>query len=90
MIYVFVIDFFQVVTWLGGAPDPDPGYEFAASTSKNNGFAFGLRRVYKRAQDLIRQPDYTGFLADSEVLAGDDQRAIAFATHDSPFANSFP
>jgi hypothetical protein len=30
-------------------------------------------------------------LADSELLAGDDQRAIAFlATHDSPFANSFP
>jgi hypothetical protein len=60
-------------------------------TSPIDGFAFGLRRVHKRAQDLIRQLDYMGLLADSELLAGDDQRAIAFlATHDSPFANSFP
>lgn len=60
-------------------------------TSPIDGFAFGLRRIHKRAQDLIRQLDYMGLLADSELLAGDDQRAIAFlATHDSPFANSFP
>jgi hypothetical protein len=30
-------------------------------------------------------------LVDSELLAGDDELAIAFlSTHDSPFANSFP
>ena len=60
-------------------------------TSPIDGFVFGLRRVHKRPQDLIRQLDYMGLLADSELLAGDDQRAIAFlATHDSPFANNFP
>ena len=35
--------------------------------------------------------DYMCLQADSEHLAGDDQRAIAFlATRDSPFTNSFP
>ncbi len=52
-----------------------------------DGLAFGLRRVHKKAQDFIRQLDYM-FL---RVSRSDDQRAIAFlATHNSPFANSFP
>ena len=54
------------------------------------GFAFGLRRVDKKAQDIKRKLDYMCLLADSELLAGDDEFAIAFlSTHDSPFANSF-
>ena len=32
-----------------------------------------------------------GLLADSKLLAGDDQRAVTFlTTHESPFANCFP
>ena len=39
----------------------------------------------------MRQLDDMCLLADSELLAGDDQRAIAFlATHGSFFALSFP
>ena len=60
-------------------------------TSPVASFAYGLTKVHKTAQDLIRQLNYTCLLADSKQLAGDDQRAVTFlATHDSPFANSFP
>jgi hypothetical protein len=60
-------------------------------TSPVECFAFGLTKVHKTAQDLIRQLEYMGLLADSKLLAGDDQRAVTFlATHDSSFANCFP
>jgi len=60
------------------------------------GFAYGVSKVHKTAQDLLRQLDYTCLLAVSKQLAGDDQRAVAFlVTHDRPFtifspANSNP
>ena len=60
-------------------------------TSPVECFAYGLTKVHKTAQDLIRQLDYMSLLYDSKLLAGDDQRALTFlATHDSPFANCFP
>ncbi len=35
-------------------------------------------RPHKKEQDFIRQLDSIGLLADSQLLVGDDQRAIAF------------
>ena len=54
-------------------------------------FGFGVTKMHKKTQDILRKMDYEFLLKESKVLAKDDQRSIAFlATHDSAFANCFP
>ncbi len=49
-------------------------------------FGFGVTKMHKKTQDILRRTNYELLLKESKVFAKDDQRSIAFlATHDSAF-----
>ena len=55
------------------------------------GFGFGVRKLHKSAQYVVRHLDYEGLLKDAGTLTKDDQRGLAFlSTHENSFANAFP
>ena len=71
---------------IGKAPAAD--CVISAATS---GFGFGVRKLHKSAQDVLRHLDYEGLLKDAGTLTKDDQRGLAFlSTHDNSFADAFP
>ena len=60
-------------------------------SAPTSGFGFGVRKLQKSAQDVLRHLDYEGLLKDAGSLTKDDQRRLAFlSTHDNSFANAFP
>ncbi|MEI6872924.1 MAG: hypothetical protein WCL08_11635, partial [Verrucomicrobiota bacterium] len=67
---------------------PDPTCFLAVPAA---GFGFEIQKLHRKAQDIFREMDYESLLNNAKQLAKDEQRSLAFlATHDSPFANSFP
>ena len=60
-------------------------------TVETNCFGFGVKKLHKSMQDILRKLDYDGLLKDAKSLTRDDQRGLAFlSTHADEFANSFP
>ena len=71
---------------IGKAPAAD-----CVISAPTSGFGFGVKKLHKSAQDVLRHLDYEGLLQDSGTLTKDDQRGLAFlSTHDNSFANAFP
>jgi hypothetical protein len=67
---------------------PEQENVFLAPT---DGFGFGVKKLHKVIQDSLRELDYNSVLLSMQVLAGDDQRRLAFlSSHDNKFANVFP
>ena len=70
------------------AIDPPEGGIFTVSDSC---FGYGIKKLHKAIQDILRDFDYQIVQSLTNSLSGDDQRRIAFcSTHNNPFANSFP
>jgi hypothetical protein len=70
------------------AIDPPEGGIFTVSDSC---FGYGIKKLHKAIQDILRDFDYQIVQSLTNLLSGDDQRRIAFcSTHNNPFANSFP
>jgi hypothetical protein len=70
------------------AVDPPESGIFTASDSC---FGYGIKKLHKAIQDVLRDLDYRIVQSFVDSMTGDDQRRIAFcSTHNNPFANSFP
>ena len=65
--------------------------ECGVCTASNSCFGYGIKKLHKAIQDILRHLDYEIVQSLADSMSGDDQRRITFcSTHNNAFANSFP